>query len=95
MGYWQTVGDLVDARADELVLAPRAVPEPDAPRGGLVHAGDQVEDRRLAGAVRTDERGDRPVAYLEVHVLDRADATELLAESVGCQNDALVQDCVS
>ena len=46
---------------------------------GGQHAGDQVEHRALAGAVRTDQRDDLGRADVERHVVDGNHAAELLA----------------
>jgi hypothetical protein len=50
--------------------------EPDGPLLGLVleQAGDGLEQRRLAGAVRTQHREDLPLAQLERHAGERVDA---------------------
>ena len=49
------------------------------PASGGMNAGEQVEHRRLAGAVRADERGDRALAELDVEVVGGDDAAEALA----------------
>src|SRR5262249_47475606 len=43
-------------------------------------AGDQVEERRLAGAVRTDDRAQVAGRHSEVHAVHGADAAEVLLE---------------
>ena len=50
---------------------------------GLVEAGEQVEQRRLARAVRADERGDRTPLDLEVLDVDGDQTAELPADLVG------------
>src|SRR5262249_33808794 len=50
--------------------------EADRPRVGLVEARDQVEERRLAGAVRPDQPDDLPGLDIERHVIDGDDAAE-------------------
>src|SRR3546814_14283839 len=50
--------------------------EGDAARPRLVEAIDAVEHRRLAGAVRADDREDLALADLEADVVDRGDAAE-------------------
>src|SRR3546814_10894557 len=50
--------------------------EGDAARPRLVEAIDAVEHRRLAGAVRADDREDIALADLEADVVDRGDAAE-------------------
>ena len=54
-------------------LARRSVITPPVER---VDAGDDVEDRRLAGAVRADEPEDLARVDVERHVVERGDATE-------------------
>ena len=50
--------------------------EREAPFGRLVEAGDAVEDRRLAGAVRADQRGDVAAPDSEGKGVDRDEAAE-------------------
>ena len=52
----------------------------DLPACGREEMREQVEAGRLAGAVRSDERMDRPAADRERHVLDGDEALELLGE---------------
>ena len=52
----------------------------DEPRRRLVDAGEHVEERRLAGAVRADQADDRALGNGEVDVVDRDEAAELLAQ---------------
>jgi hypothetical protein len=54
--------------------------EDDRPRRRLVDAGELVEERRLPGAVRPDQRHDRPARDREVDVVGRDQAPELLAD---------------
>ena len=49
------------------------VPEPDASRRRIVDAGDNVEDRRLAGSVGADDAGQGVVHDAEAHVPDGVD----------------------
>ena len=49
------------------------------------HAGDQVEGRALAGAVRADQRHDLAGPDVEGNVVDRDHAAELLARMVDLQ----------
>src|SRR4051794_20064205 len=50
---------------------------------GLVEPGEEVEQRRLAGAVRTDQCGDGPPLDLEVIDLDGRETTECAPHVVG------------
>ena len=50
--------------------------EQDGAVGGLIDLGEQVEDRRLAGAVRADEAGDLGAADGHVEVVDRFQTAE-------------------
>ena len=74
-------GDLVGGHVGEVVAV-----EAPGPGVRLVEPGEQVEERRLAGAVRADERGDG--AALELHVVDvhRREATEAPGDAVGDQD---------
>ena len=57
-------------RFDQIGLLPRTVAHDDATLGRFVEAGDAVEDRRLSGAVRPDERGDVAAPDIEGQVAD-------------------------
>src|SRR5262249_7737773 len=46
------------------------------------YAGDDVEHRGLAGAVRADQRGARAAPHLEREILDDREAAEALADVV-------------
>src|SRR5689334_12952483 len=48
----------------------------EPPGARLVEAGEAVEHRRLAGAVRADDRGDVPLVGGEGEVVDRGEAAE-------------------
>ena len=60
--------------------------EQDASRGRRQNAADQIDDRRLAGAVRPDERMTRALRELERHVSGCGDATEALLQRM-CRED--------
>jgi hypothetical protein len=74
-------GDLVRRDAAEVL----ALERPGA-LVGLVEAGEQVEEGRLAGTVRTDQRGDDAALHLEVVDLDRGEAAEAAGHPVGDQD---------
>ena len=46
------------------------------------HAGQQIDDRGLAGAVRADQRMARALLDLERHIVGRDDAAEALFEMI-------------
>jgi len=56
--------------------------KPHRARVDAIDAGDEVEHRRLARAVRTDEAEDRLVRHLEADVADRPEAAEVLRHAV-------------
>ena len=68
---------------------------------GLVEAGEQVEEGRLAGAVRTDERRDGAPLDLEVVDVDRDQAAEAAPHAVdhedriGLRHAGLGRDAVA
>src|SRR4029450_8157087 len=70
------LGDRVRRLAGDLV----AVEDDHAP-GRLVDAGDHVEERRLAGAVRADQADDRALGDGEVYAGDGDEPAELLAHA--------------
>ena len=51
--------------------------------GRVVDAGDDVEERRLAGAVRPDQADDRALRDREVDAVDRDQAAEALGHAAG------------
>ena len=51
--------------------------EIDLAVGGLIHAGDAVEGRGLAGAVGADQSHDLPLVDIQVQVIDGHNAAEL------------------
>ena len=63
------------------------VREDHAPRRRPVDAREHVEERRLAGAVRTDQADDRAARDGEIDVVDRDEAAELLTERLRLQQD--------
>ncbi len=68
------VRHLADAEIADAVAFPTAdidVVEIDAAAGRTVHAGDGADERGLTGAVRADDRHDRPLADVERHVVER------------------------
>ena len=72
-----------DAEAGDLVRrAPAEVDavELDRSRRRRVEPADEVEDRRLAGAVRADQREHLAARDVEGHAVDGADAAEADAE---------------
>ena len=70
-------GDLVRrARQDALAL------EAYVALGGVVEPRDQVEDRRLAGPVRPDQREDLALLDGERNLVDRHDAAEAQGDVV-------------
>jgi hypothetical protein len=54
----------------------RAPVEEDRTRVGVAEAGDAVEQRRLPGAVRSDQSADRALVDVETHILKRRNAAE-------------------
>src|SRR6266849_5459704 len=61
----------------------------DLPSAGVEKLGQEIEDGRLARAVRTDQRVDRAAADLDVHPLHRAEAAELLGQTTGLEDDVV------
>ena len=53
-----------------------------SPASARHRAADQVEDRRLARAVRADQRGDRALGHGERAAVDGAQAAEVLLEAL-------------
>ena len=54
---------------------------------GVVDAGQQLHQRRLAGAVLADQREDLAGVQVEVHVLERLDAGEALADALDVEEE--------
>src|SRR5690606_35118743 len=71
-------GLLGDAEPFHLLeeVDPVGMVQREAPRGRLVEAGEAVEDRGLAGAVRADDRGDLALVGGERKIRDGNEAAE-------------------
>ena len=67
--------DAVRARAGDV-----AAIEQDAPGARRELAGEQIEERGLAGAVRPDDRVERPGLDAQVHRIHRGECAERLAQ---------------
>ena len=74
------VGDLLGLATGDVLAA-----EQDLARGRREEAGQQVEQRGLAGAVGADERVDGALGDAEADVGDRAEAAELLGQLAGLE----------
>src|SRR5438445_648310 len=61
------------------VVDPSAVQQ-DGPGRGLRHPRHDVQQRRLAGAVRPDQPDDAPFLNGQGHALDGPDAAEILVD---------------
>ena len=76
--------------------AHRLAVEPDLARIGLLDAGDDADQRALAGAVLAQDGVDRARGDGEAHALERADAAEALAHAVkgeaGCHGAGVTPD---
>ena len=55
---------------------------------GREHAGDHVEQRGLAGAVRADDREDRALRDAEADLVDREQAAKALADALDLEQRA-------
>src|SRR5207247_420830 len=60
-------------------------PEQDLPAVGREEPGDQIDERRLAGAVGADEREHLPLLDREIHVVHGVGVAEILDEILGDQ----------
>ena len=60
----------------------------DRPRARPQRAGDAVEERRLAGAVRADQHAALAGRDVERHAVDRAQAAEILREAADSERGA-------
>src|SRR5580658_240472 len=59
----------------------------DLPRRRLQELGEQIKERRLAGAVRTDQRVNFSASHLERHAVDRHEPLERLEQRPRFQDD--------
>src|SRR5439155_10887928 len=90
----EDIGDLKclgDAQAvDRLGREPADLPsfEPDAAGRRRVESGEHVEQRRLAGTVRSDHREDMALTDGEAHLRERREGAEGLADEVDLENYA-------
>src|SRR5690606_34065680 len=86
--YLPALGHLDDAERDALARRRRpdlAVLEADRARAAL-HPRERAKERRLARAVRADERDELARAHLEVDALQRRDAPVARVEIPGRQH---------
>jgi hypothetical protein len=71
---------------DRALRGPRIVDwlafEHDAPGIGGQHAGDEIEKRRLAGAVGTDQRMDVAAGHVHAHLVEGVEAAEPFGQAV-------------
>ena len=65
----------------------RPAADGDPPGGRVVDPGDDVEERRLAGAVRADQADDRALGDVEADVVDGDEAAEPLRDVLGAEQD--------
>ncbi len=72
-----------DADVPAPVRVQRLPVEPEMAGVRCERAGEQLHQRRLAGAVLADQRQDLVVPQLQVHVAERLHAGEALADAVG------------
>jgi hypothetical protein len=73
---------LTNARTTARIRASRALR-----RWGIEKLRQEVEDGRLARAVRPDQRVDGAAADLEIHPVHRSKASELLGQTAGLEDD--------
>src|SRR5271154_4480513 len=59
----------------------------DLPRRRLQELGEQIKERRLASAVRTDQRVDFSASHLERHAVDSHESFERLQQRPRFQDD--------
>src|SRR5439155_14247128 len=86
-GRWEHPDDRLEIGPDR--ASDHAPPtEPNVAGGGIEDADDDVEERRLAGAVRADEADDRALRDLEVDLANRDQTAEGL-RYLACLEDEL------
>ena len=81
--------DVLERARDAAQRAPRGARvgddvalEGDLPAIGREHAGHQIEERGLAGAVRSDQRMDVAARDLHAQIVQRIEAAEALAQAL-------------
>ena len=89
----QLLEDHADAvrrpRRPDVAKDDRLAVEQDAPERRLLDAGDDLHQRRLAGAVLADQHVDRAAAHLEIGLLDRDGAGIDLRDVFEPQDDVV------
>ena len=76
------------ARAGAALQRVTSLPlELDRPRGREVEAGEHVDERRLAGAVRADQPDDLVPVQLERHAVERLHARRTTRETAAARRD--------
>ena len=66
--------------------------EIDPTRSGRQHAGDEIEDGRLAGAIRSDESSDLVFAQDKIDAVDGVDAAEVLRQILNTDDVRISRD---
>ena len=80
------VRDLVRREPDDALAV-----EQDVAGVGLVDAGDEVEERRLAGAVRADDAHDLALVHLQVQIVDALEPAERLAHPLELEQASAIR----
>ena len=84
---WKMMAHAEVARRDRGELVVALAVDLDLARVGRVVAGDDLDERRLAGAVLAEQGEDRAAGGVEVHPVEDLDAAERLADPVRAQEN--------
>ena len=69
--------------------------EHDVAAVGLVDAGDQVEERRLAGAVRADHADDLALVDVQLEIRDDLEPAECERDAAQCEQGLVGHQTIS
>ena len=91
LSSWNTMPMPRATASPEEAKRDRLAVEQDAPERRLLDAGDDLHQRRLAGAVLADQHVDRAAAHLEIGALDRDRAGIDLRDVLQLQDDIVAR----
>ena len=88
-------GDPLQRAARRARVVHRLAFEHDRALVGRQHAGQEIEERGLAGAVRPDQRVDVAAPHIHAQVVQRVEAAEALGQAFDREADSLRHDAPS
>ena len=85
--FWKVRAMPLSVRLDGRVSSTTCTVEDDRAGVGGQHAGHEIEERRLAGAVRTDQCVNVALRHLHAEFVQRVEAAEALGQPLDGETD--------